>query len=100
VGRRLISPDRAAEGQAGPVEDQRLVGPEFGLGPAAEPHDGRMGGLDASHAQHLHWEVFHLVAQAADLLTVPMRLLFTRQERTVHGVLLSAVLAGQVGRVV
>jgi hypothetical protein len=33
--------DRAAERQAGPVEDERLACPELSLGPAADPHRGR-----------------------------------------------------------
>jgi hypothetical protein len=57
-----LAGDRAAEREAGPVEDEHLTGPEFGLGPAADPHDGRVGGLGPPHEQHLHWEVFHVVS--------------------------------------
>jgi hypothetical protein len=54
------------------------------------------------------WIAFSLLNQATVLLWVvarsapdqTQRLLFTRQARTVHGVLLSAVLAAQVGWVV
>jgi hypothetical protein len=58
-----LAGDRAAERQAGPVQDQRLASPQLGLGPAADPHHGRVGGLGITHDQHLHCDVFHLVAQ-------------------------------------
>jgi hypothetical protein len=58
----LRRPRSRAERQAGPVEDERLASPELGLGPVIDPHDGRVGGLRTSHEQHLHWEVFYVVA--------------------------------------
>ena len=64
-----LAGDRAAERQAGPVEDERLASPKLGSGPAADPHHGRVGGLRTPHEQHLHWAVFYVVALEADLLT-------------------------------
>jgi hypothetical protein len=70
VGRRVL---RFVEGGWAQVDDERLTGPEFGLGPIAEPHDRRAGGLGFAHEQHLHCDVFHVVAQDADLVTDPTR---------------------------
>jgi hypothetical protein len=66
-----LAGNRAAERQAGPVEDERLTSPEFGLGPVAEPHYRRTGGLGTAHEQHLHYDVFHVVAQDGDRVTDP-----------------------------
>ena len=70
VGRRVL---RFVEGGWAQADDERLTGPEFGLGPIAEPHDRRAGGLGFAHEQHLHCDVFHVVAQDADLVTDPTR---------------------------
>jgi hypothetical protein len=66
-----LAGDRAAERQAGPVDDERLTGPELGLDPVADPHDRRAGVLGTAHEQHLYCDVFHVVAHDAELVTDP-----------------------------
>ena len=68
-----VAGGRTTERQAGPVEDQRLASAKLGLGPAADPHDRRVGGMGTAHVAHLLCEVFCVVAQDTDLPIVPVQ---------------------------
>jgi hypothetical protein len=49
---RLVEGDRS---------QTNLAGAELGLGPATDPHDGRVDGQGTAHGQHLHDNIFNVV---------------------------------------